>query len=96
MTNKKIVFNLTLKDLKDLLLINKKLKKSKKKKNKKKKIDNLIYDTPKKSSDHMKATLTNFNNLMNENLYLKNDALKHKLVLPPLGKRCRHLKMRQN
>ena len=49
MTNKKIVFNLTLKDLKDLLLINKaldtgrtkhsvsktKLKKRKKKKNKK-------------------------------------------------------------
>ena len=80
MTNKKIVFNLTLKDLKDLLLINKKLKKSKKK-NKRKKIDNSIYDTPKKSSDHMKATLTNFNNLMNENLYLKNDALKHKLVI---------------
>ena len=56
MTNKKIVFNLTLKDLKDLLLINKaldtkqsisktKLKKSKKKKNKK--IVDSLFDTKK-------------------------------------------------
>ena len=30
----------------------------------------------------MKASLTNFNNLMNENLYLKNEALKqHKLII---------------
>ena len=94
MTNKKIVFNLTLKDLKDLLLINKvldtkqsvsktKLKKSKKKKNKK--IIDSLFDTKKKSSDHMKASYNNFNNtnnLMNENLYLKNEELKrHQLLI---------------
>ncbi len=82
MTNKKIVFNLTLKDLKDLLLINKKLKKSKKKKNKKKK---LINDAIRSSSDHMVASSNNFNNsnnLMVENLRLQNEALKnHQLVI---------------
>ena len=94
MTNKKIVFNLTLKDLKDLLLINKaldtkqsisktKLKKSKKKKNKK--IVDSLFDTKKKSSDHMKASYNHFNNtnnLVNENLYLTNEALKkHQLLI---------------
>ena len=82
MTNKKIVFNLTLKDLKDLLLINKKLKKSKKKKNKKKK---LINDAIRSSSDHMVASSTNFNNsnnLVTENLRLQNEALKnHQLII---------------
>ena len=92
MTNKKIVFNLTLKDLKDLLLINKKLKKSKKKKNKKKKINDAIRS----SSDHMVASsretllppsgvknnFNNSNNLMVENLRLQNEALKnHQLVI---------------
>ena len=81
MTNKKIVFNLTLKDLKDLLLINKKLKKSKRKKNKKKKINDAIRS----SSDHMVASSKSFNNsnnLMVENLKLQNEALKnHQLVI---------------
>ena len=97
MTNKKIVFNLTLKDLKDLLLINKALDtgrtkhsisktKSKKSKNKKnKKIIDSLFDTKKKSSDHMKASYNHFNNtnnLVNENLYLKNEALKrHQLLI---------------
>jgi hypothetical protein len=81
MTKKKIVFNLTIKDLKDLGII----KRHKKRKNKKSKLNKLINQNIKSSSDHMTTSFASSltppimqtNNLMTENLRLQNEKLQN-------------------
>ncbi len=76
---KKIVFNLTIKDLKDLGILRKSKKRRRKNKNKKKSINSLKNDSVKSSSDHMIASgiFNNSNNLINEQIQLQNEALKN-------------------
>jgi hypothetical protein len=70
----KIVFNLTIKDLKDLGI----LKKKKKRKSKRRIKNDIAYNQIKSSSSHMQqppAQFMNMNNLQSENLKLQNNAL---------------------
>jgi len=83
MGKKKLVFNLSLKDLKDLGII--KTKRKKRKGSKKKKVINNPYnnDNVKSISSHMPPyAFMNMNNLQAENLRLQNTALEEKAKQP--------------